>query len=416
MLFGFGARLFYLVFAHSYRFSLTHWVRFEMANLAYSLATNQGFSSPFGGHTGPSAWTAPVYPWLISLAFRTFGSYSPAAAIAMLMFNSVFSVLTIWIIYRIADHVFGKAVAVRSAWVWALLPDCIYWSVTWVWDTSLAAFLLSALFLLTLEMEGKDRLSLWSGYGVLWGVAGLTSTSVLAWLPFSGCWLAYQLHRRGKPFLLCTTLSALIFWATLTPWLVRNYFAFGQLVFVRGNLGVELRSGNNAESEGDWVPVYHPTGNSFLYAQYKEMGEAAFVAEQARIAREWIGQHPNLFWRLSFRRCIFFWAGLPRQGLQEARNLVYLGTSVFAFGGLLLATTRRLHGVFLFATLLGFYPLVYYITFAASRYRHPIDPELVILAVFSISSILGSLAVPSLAGAKSRPHAFHKTSEDYVVE
>ena len=42
--------------------------------------------------------------------------------------------------------------------VWALLPYSIYWSVVWVWETSLSAFLLSLLFLLTLEMEDDDRL------------------------------------------------------------------------------------------------------------------------------------------------------------------------------------------------------------------------------------------------------------------
>ena len=171
-----------------------------MANLAYSMATGHGFSSPFGGDTGPSAWTAPLYPWVISLAFRAFGIFSYGAAFAMLVFNSVFSALTSWTIYRIARRVFNETVAVWSGWVWALLPYAIYWSVDWIWETSLSAFLLSLLFMLTLEMEDDDRLWSWFGYGLLWGIAGLTNTSVLAWLPFSGCWLAYQLHRRGKRF------------------------------------------------------------------------------------------------------------------------------------------------------------------------------------------------------------------------
>ena len=41
----------------------------EIGRIAYSLANGMGFSSPFGGNTGPSAWTAPVYPWIVSLAF-----------------------------------------------------------------------------------------------------------------------------------------------------------------------------------------------------------------------------------------------------------------------------------------------------------------------------------------------------------
>jgi hypothetical protein len=34
--------------------------------------------------------------------------------------------------------------------------------------------------------------------------------------------------------------------------------------------------------------------------------------------------------------------------------------------------------------LLIFYPLIYYITFAFDRYHHPIEPELIILAVWAV--------------------------------
>ena len=76
-------------------------------------------------------------------------------------------------------------------------------------------------------------------------MAGLTSPADLSWLPFSGGWLVYQLHRQGKRFLVPVLLSADVFWVTLGPWLARNYLAFGQTVFVRDNFGNEFRSGNN---------------------------------------------------------------------------------------------------------------------------------------------------------------------------
>jgi hypothetical protein len=90
---------------------------------------------------------------------------------------------------------------------------------------------------------------------------------------------------------------------------------------------------------------------------------------------------------LTFRRFIFFWAGIPRQGPEQVKNLLFLASSVLSIGGLLLAAKRRVPGVFLFATLLGFYPLIYYLTVPQPRYRHAIEPELTILAVFLISFI-----------------------------
>jgi hypothetical protein len=127
----------------------------------------------------------------------------------------------------------------------------------------------------------------------------------------------------------------LVFWTTLTPWLARNYFVFGKPLFVRGDLGVELRIGNNPQAEGWGVLAYHPGSNRFLHEQYKQMGEAAYNAEQFDLAKEWIAQHPKLFLTLSFRRFIFFWAGIPRGELAQIKNLLFLASSLLATGGLL---------------------------------------------------------------------------------
>ncbi len=392
VLVAFLVRVLWIIVAHTYRLrtSEDNWgFGWEIGRLGYSLANGRGFSSPFGGDTGPSAWTAPIYPWIVSVAFRFFGNYSRAAAFWLLVLNSAFAALTCWTIYRTARRLFNETVAVWSGWIWALLPYTIFWAVREIWETSVSAFLLSLLFMLTVEMEGDERLSSWIGYGLLWAIAALTNPSALSFLPFAGCCLAYQLHGRGKQWIAPALLSAVIFWMTIMPWLVRNYEVLGRPVFIRDNFGVELRIGNNPLAEGIYVLAYHPASSVTQFAKYKQMGEAAFCAEQGRLAREWIEQHPRRFLVLTFRRFIFFWDGMPRvsdvEGLIAAKNLLFLATSVLGIWGLLLAWKRRIHGVFLFAALLIFYPLVYYVCFPELRYRHPIDPELLILGVYLVS-------------------------------
>ena len=76
--------------------------------------------------------------------------------------------------------------------------------------------------------------------------------------------------------------------------------------------------------------------------------------------------------------------------MKRVRNLLFLASSLLSIGGLLLAFKRRVHGVFLFATLLLSYPLIYYITVPEPRYRHAIEPELVILAVLLLLLFLRS--------------------------
>ncbi len=371
------------------------WDLFEMANLARSLALGHGFSSPYPIETGPSALTPPVYPWLTSLAFRAFGVFSPAAGLTMVAFNSAVSALTCWSVYRIARRLFGETVALWSGWAWALWPYAIYYSIGWIWETSLSAFLLSLLVMLTLEMEDDARLRSWLVYGVVWGIAGLTNTALLSWLPFSGCWLVYRLHKAGKRFVVPVVVSAVVFWMTLTPWLVRNYMVFDQVIFIRDNFGNELRAGNNPQAEGWKTGGYDAFRNPQLAALVRKVGEPEVSTEQGRQAKEWIAENPGRFLVISVYRCYYYWAGLPRtwSGLplprsKQIKNLLYFASSLIAFAGLILAIKKRPRGIFPLASLVLFYPLTYYISNPEPRYRHAIEPELVILSVFLAVSIL----------------------------
>ena len=382
---GLALRLVWMALGNLYQLDAAHWHAFEMANIGASLASGHGFGSPWGGDTGPIAWTAPLYPWLVSLAFRLFGVESNGAGIALLTFNSVFSALTSWTIYRISSRLFNRKTAIWAGWLWALSPYAIFWSITWIWETAFSTFLLSLLFLLTLEMEGDARLRPWLLYGGLWGLVALTNTSMLIWLPFSGCWLAYRLHRGGKKFLRPVAVSAVLFWLIITPWIVRNYVVFDKLILIRGDLGAELRAGNNPQAEGTWVPAYRAGNNPSLFEQYKQMGELAYDAEQGRLAREWIAEDPLHFLALSGRRIFFFWYGLPDERL-AIFHVLFMALTLASWGGLFLAVRRRIPGLFLFASLMIFYPLVYYVTFPTDRYHHAIEPELLILAVWLFTS------------------------------
>ena len=46
----------------------------EMGRIARALATGFGFSDPFRGHTGPTAWVGPLFPLILGGVFRSSGS------------------------------------------------------------------------------------------------------------------------------------------------------------------------------------------------------------------------------------------------------------------------------------------------------------------------------------------------------
>jgi 4-amino-4-deoxy-L-arabinose transferase-like glycosyltransferase len=358
-----------------------------MGRIGRAIATGRGFADPFGVQTGPTAWEPPLYPFLIAAVFKLAGVYTHLSAFILLTLNSIFSALTCIPISLIGRKCFSEKAAVWSAWAWALLPPIMYWSVRWVWETSLAALLLAAIFWLVLRMEDLSGPVPWIAFGLLWGVAALTNSSLLAFLPASGLWAWYRRWRRGKPSLAGVALASLFFVASLTPWLVRNYEVFGKFVFIRSNFGAELRLGNGPGADGTWMSYLHPTQNPLALKQYGQMGEMAYIAERKREAMDFIRTDHGRFAWLSCKRFVYYWAGRPRSSETATLvdNSVFLASSVLAIWGLGLALRKRNPGAWLFFWLILLYPAIYYFVYPHSRYRHPIEPELAILIAYVIS-------------------------------
>ena len=383
-------RLGYIVIGHTYKFKTTEEnfsFGFEMGRVGRSLALGQGFGNPFHGITGPTAWEPPLYPLLIAGVFRLFGIYTHASALVLLSINSVFSALTCIPIFFIARRCFSVKVAVWSAWTWALFPSVIFWCTRWVWETSLATLLLALIFWLALLLEEKDGAVPWLEFGVLWGVAALTNTALLSFLPACAVWIWYRRAQAGRRSMTGVILAAVVFVACITPWLVRNYRTFGQFIFIRSNFGAELRLGNGPGANGMWMDYLHPSKNVAQLHLYRQMGEIAYVAERKQEALSFIRDDYARFARLCVMRFVYYWDGLPHTGskLAPLANVLYLSSSVLALWGLGRALRQKRPGAWLFLWLILFYPLVYYVTFPHPRYRHPIEPELGILMIYVIS-------------------------------
>jgi 4-amino-4-deoxy-L-arabinose transferase-like glycosyltransferase len=371
----------------------------ETGRIAYSIATGQGFSSPFHGSTGPTAWVAPLYPYLVAGVFKIFGIYSDRSAWVLLAINSLFSALTCLTIYSIAKETLEEKTALWSAWLWAVLPYSMYWAIRWVWETSLSAFLLSAAFLLALRLKNSDNVKTWALFGLTWGAIALSNPSLLSLLPFALAWACYQRTREGKSWLAPAVVAVAVLVLCVTPWMVRNYEVFGRFVFIRSNFGAELRLGNRMGADGLWKWQLHPSQNTAEFNAYRQMGELEFAHERGREAMEFIRTHPAMFATLSLKRAYYFWFGTPRTsgtpGLSRSRYVFFLLSTVLAFGGLWLVIKQKKPGAFLYASLILIYPLVYYITFPHPRYRHPIEPEMMILGVWFVIELWRSATVKS---------------------
>jgi len=394
--FAFLLRLGLILLNHTYRFKPVDndfSFGFEMGRIGRAIASGRGFSDPFTLPTGPTAWEPPLYPYLIAGVFRLTGIYTHLSAFILLSINSLFSALTSIPIFLIARKCFSEKVAVWTAWMWAVLPSVMFWSTRWVWETSLAALLLTVIFWLTLRLEDAEGTGPWIGFGLLWGVAALTNTSLLSFLPASGLWAWYRRANQRRRSLAGVVLALIFFSATIAPWLVRNYEVFGKFIFVRSNFGAELRLGNGPDANGMWMQWLHPSQNVLEMRRYQQLGEIEYVATRKREAIDFIRESYGRFAWLSFKRFLYYWGGLPRSSeipaLAPFKNSLFLASSVLAFWGLGRALRKKRPGAWLFLWLVVCYPAIYYFVFPHPRYRHPIEPELGILIVYVISEAEG---------------------------
>jgi 4-amino-4-deoxy-L-arabinose transferase-like glycosyltransferase len=363
----------------------------EMGRIARSIAQGHGYSSPYGDSTGPTAWEPPLYPYLMAAVFKLFGIYTYASAWVLLTINSLLSALTCIPIYLIASKTLGERVALWSARTWAFLPYIWYWSVHWIWDTTFTPLVLSLIFLLALELEESRGWRDWIVFGLLWGLGALANPTMLAFLPFCGLWIWRQRRRRSLPSLPRIALSSAIFFLVLAPWLVRNYQVFGRFVFLRDDFGLQFRLGNGDGADGMSRVYLQPNLNKLEFEKFQRMGEIAYAAECKRSALEWIRAHPGRFFAVSLKRFFYYWNGVPKPtdstSFWDFRSSLFLASSVLAILGLVLALRQKRRGAWLFAGLILTYPSVYYVVYPHARYRHPIEPELLILAVFVVSQV-----------------------------
>jgi 4-amino-4-deoxy-L-arabinose transferase-like glycosyltransferase len=378
----------------------------EMGRVARSIALGHGFSSPYEGNTGPTAWEPPLYPYLMAGVFKLFGIYSQASAWVLLTINSVFATLTCIPIYRIAQKTFVERIARWSAIAWGLNPYVWYWSIHWLWDTTFTPFILACIFLLALNLAGarggadalvrpakRSERELWFFFGVLFGIGALANPTMLAFLPFCGLWICAQRNRRGLPSLGGVIISSLVFFAAITPWVIRNYEVFGRFVFLRDDFGLQFRLGNWKGADGMLMAYLQPNLNKLELEKFQNMGEVAYAESCKHEAFDWVRENPGRFAVISLKRFFYYWNGVPRPTSStlpvDFRTSGFLATSVVALGGLGRAVSQKRPGAWLYAGLVIFYPLIYYFVYPHARYRHPIEPELTILVVSLICEAVG---------------------------
>lgn len=368
----------------------------ETGHIAYSVATGKGFSSPFQRDSGPTAWLTPVYPLIVAGIFKVFGVCTRGSFLAAIFLNIIFSSATCVPIFYAGKRMAGIGGGSGGAWLWALFPNAILIPFEWIWDTSLAALLAATLLWATLELAESPRWRDWIGYGLLWGVALMTNPSVCSVFPFLLVWLAYRCYRDGRIRLTKPLMAAAVGLICCIPWTVRNFVVFHRFIPFRSNFGYELYIGNNENyDERHWgSPAIITQDMETL--RYLRMGETAFMQEETRKALKFMEGHPRVEMQLIGWRFVDFWMGVadPLRTFVGTDSWLIRGillgnfaSAVGALAGMVVLFLRRSVYAVPVAAFPLVFPVLYYVTHTSLRYRHPIDPMVLLLTAVAAGAM-----------------------------
>jgi 4-amino-4-deoxy-L-arabinose transferase-like glycosyltransferase len=138
--------------------------------------------------------------------------------------------------------------------------------------------------------------------GILFGLAALTRSVIVAILPLALLWLWFMVKdRRGALILLACVLAFTV------PWSVRNTRLHGNFVFIESSLGYNLHQGYHPESDGTFK-----YGPSLELMPYIDDGTRDEIGRE--LAMEFIADDP---WRVPYlvvRKAAYFFS-LERRAL-----------------------------------------------------------------------------------------------------
>jgi hypothetical protein len=186
-----------------------------------------------------------------------------------------------------------------------------------------------------------------------------------------------------RNILLAVALTVLV----CLPWTIRNTVQFHRLIPIRSDFPFELWMGNNPIYDEHSREVNRITRYEQVH-HYGQLGETAYLEEKGMAAKEFIRNHAALCLRLAGRRAVALWLGTstPWRDFRRAESVLerfmFLWnalTAVGAAGGLVCLFLKRRDLLLAVGSFPVAFPLIYYLTQASLRLRHPCDPALALL-------------------------------------
>lgn len=190
--------------------------------VGWNLAQGHGFTASQHEPRVPGVYRTPGYPFFLAGVYSLFGHSHLAAYLAQALLDSISAVL----IGLIGLALASAPLAVVTSVLYAVYPYAAIHCGVLHQDILLTFATLLVLFLLTRALQAPCSLVAWASIGVASGALALVKANflVFAVVPVVTMW---SWRPRLPHRLAATVVVALGIATVISPWVVRNYLAFG---------------------------------------------------------------------------------------------------------------------------------------------------------------------------------------------
>ena len=366
-------------------------------NLALSLIKD-------GAPPDRAFWQPPLYPFVLAMIYRVFDS----GLLATRLVHGLFGVASAMIVYVVALRFMRS----RPALLTSLLFSCygpLLFFFSQLLPTGLAVLLGIISLWMTLRFVEAPTSARAFTCGIAFGIAALNVPNILVCAAIPLGWTVLKAYRKSSPET-CVPHVALIAFGVLIcilPVTVHNIRASKQFVLISTNAGVNLFVGNNPDMDSviasrpglDWDRIV-----AMPYGQGASSGPEAqrFFYRQVL---NYAVQHPLDFWNHMLIKTgyLFEASEIPRNisvyAFRDLSKILYplvwrFPGAAFPFGvvgalglvGLVTTMSRNSAHAVLGCFVLG-YGASIILFFPTARYRIPVLPEILILAVVGVQII-----------------------------
>jgi len=364
--------------------------------IATNLVSQQQFVSDDGDPNWPQAKSLrpPVFPFYLALIYRGFGlgNYT-----AVKIGQSIIGALLCVVLFILAQRTFDKRTGLLAGFVASVYPYLVYYSSQLRPEPLYLLCVYSSAVLFIRFIETR-RLVSGIIAGMCWGIAVLTHSDWLLTMPLFFIWGVLSLRKDRHGLLDLLPVFTIVF-AIVLPWIWRNYLVHDAFVPVSTNLGVTIAGANNPAIvkdpilRGHWLP---PEDIAQFVGDLSGLSEVERDKVQVQYALTFIQQNPMDFLTLGIWRLIRHWHfyyPATHDSLPELAALVFYFIVLFlaTVGTIRLFMLRRMTGFVYFAFVLFIFTnTIAFVIRGGTRYRLLIDPSLITLASYAVTSILGT--------------------------